>query len=91
MIQPPSFKYPSINSSPRFALYCSVTAHPFCKDGQTDRQGDKDMAQLISKFWDFVAANVTKMENWDEPLWLSIHWLNYTQHLNNFHWLIYTH
>jgi len=48
------------------------------------------MAQLMGKFGDFVAANVTKMENWDEPLWLSIHWLNYAQHLNNFHWLIYT-
>jgi len=31
------------------------------------------------------------MENWDEPLWLSVHWLNYAQHLNNFHWLIYIH
>jgi hypothetical protein len=57
-------------------------------DGETGRQTDKDMAQLIGKFWDFVAVNV---ENWDEPLWLSVHLLNYAHHLNNFHWLIYTH
>ena len=56
-------------------MYCSVSAHPFCMDGQTHRQRDKDMAQLIGKFWDFVVAKVTKMENWDEPLWLSVHWL----------------
>lgn len=56
-----------------------------------DGQIDKDMAQLIGKFWDFVATNVTKMENWDERLWLNVQLLNYAHHLNNFHWLIYTH
>jgi hypothetical protein len=68
-------------------MYCSVAAHPFCMDGQTDRQRDK----LKGKFLDFVAENVTKMENWNEPLWLNVHLLNYAQHITNFHLIIYTH